>query len=99
MNTASIVIPLTFINIFAVLSIPSVTRFTDALVRFGSILADGINVAVVGPINTFVNILTSFSHGVARIEEKGDHTKSNNLQGPHCSLAVCRRMGAQEGIL
>lgn len=41
---------------FAVLSIPSVTRFADALVRFGSVLADGIDVAVVSPIDTFVNI-------------------------------------------
>lgn len=41
---------------FAVLPVTGVARFAGALVGLGSVLADGINVAVVSALHTLINI-------------------------------------------
>lgn len=41
---------------FAMFPISGVSGLTDALVGFGGVLAEGVNVAVVGPLNAFVDI-------------------------------------------
>ena len=41
---------------FAVFTIPRVARLADALVRPWGVLADGVDVAVVGPFHTLVHI-------------------------------------------
>lgn len=41
---------------FAVLPIPGEARLADALVGPGGVLTDGVNVAIVGSLNTFIDI-------------------------------------------
>lgn len=48
---------------FAVLPIPGVARLADALVGLGGVLADGIDVAVVGALHALVNICKRTGEG------------------------------------
>lgn len=98
-DAACVVLPLTLIHIFTVLSITSVAGLADALVGLGCVLADGINVTTVSAFHALIHILTGFiCQRDSRVEQKGKHAQSSNLQRSHCNPRLPAGAGARRGI-